>query len=159
VNFCIPNFEQLTAIILEEYTVSSLICAGIKQGKFKKKVSNEPRFRRMKILTALQISESSVLCLQAEYFVQLTALRRISHLIIWCKSFESTREVLYRSAVSSCALIRKMVCCSQHGSIYSGLYSCSTGYFREFCLVILTLIAVEFNYFEGRCYLLFGGGG
>jgi NADH-ubiquinone oxidoreductase chain 4 len=27
--------------------------------------------------------------------------------------------------------------CSQHGSIYSGLYSCSLGYVREFLLLFL----------------------
>jgi hypothetical protein len=48
----------------------------------------------MKNLTALQISENNAFCVRAEYFAQLAALRRLSHLIIWCKSVESTREVL-----------------------------------------------------------------
>ena len=29
----------------------------------------------------------------------------------------------------------------------------------NFCLVILTLISVEFNYFEGRCHFFFWRGG
>jgi len=45
---------------------------------------------------------------------------------------------------------------SQHGSIYSGVYSCSLGYVREFLFFVSALISVKFNYFEGGCYCFLG---
>ena len=42
---------------------------------------------------------------------------------------------------------------SQHGIIYSGLYSCSLGHLREFFIVVFTLISIELSYFEGVCVI------
>jgi len=41
------------------------------------------------------------------------------------------------------------------GFIYSGLYSCSLGYVREFLLLFLHCFSIKFDYFEGGCCCFF----
>jgi len=49
---------------------------------------------------------------------------------------------------------------SQHGSVYSGLYSYSLGQSSWIFVVIYASVSVEFDYFKGGyCSFFFGGGG
>jgi hypothetical protein len=73
-----------------------------------------------------------------------------------------SQEILYFELLQFLVLlILYLYSYSQHGSVYSVLYSCSLGYVRELVVVVVVvvvfaLISIEFDYFEGGCCCFLG---
>ena len=68
--------------------------------------------------------------------VLVTGLK-VCLLIAECQIIQNLMFVLVLLSFSSAAYTLYLYSYSQHGSIYSGLYSCSLGYVREFLLIFL----------------------